>query len=209
MTAIGENRYGVNVRSNAKITTVTGLPGSGKTYLLQHKIIPEARRPVMIFDPNREYLPRPKEGVYVYRIQNYENAAEEFENIVEKIINGEIKVKTLILDESNVILPKLSLLPNTKLLINTLRHYDIDMFVVARRPTDINITISELARDRFVFRTSGVNDIKRLNEIVSGLGYDAASLKNRYFLRVYDDSPVYGEGTVKSRKIVKKASFTG
>ena len=201
MTTI-PTKYGIDTPSQAKITVITGLPGSGKTYLIQRKIIPECRKPVLIVDPNKEYLPRQKDGVHVYRLESYDNAEYEIEEIIRRISEGELHVKTLIVDESNVVFSKLNLLPNTKRLVNTLRHHDIDLFVVARRPTDINITMSELARDRYVFRTAGVNDIKRLNEIVQGLGYDAATLKKWYFLRVFDDSPVYGAGKVgeKSKK---------
>jgi hypothetical protein len=80
--------------------------------------------------------------------------------------------------------------PATKKLVNTLRHEKIDLILVARRPVDINITMSELARERYVFRVSGVNDIKRLNDISAGLGDNAARLEQHDYYHIVDDSDI-------------------
>ena len=78
MTTYGEDRNGQN-----KICVITGLPGSGKSHLLKEKIIPNLRKnakKVVCVDPNCEY--KPSRGFMVYRIQDYDNAEEEFETMI-------------------------------------------------------------------------------------------------------------------------------
>ncbi len=187
MTSYGEDRNGQN-----KICVITGLPGSGKSHLLKEKIIPELRRnsrKIICVDPNCEY--KPARGFMVYRIQDYDNAEEEFETMIRYYMTDKEgrkkKPDCIIVDESNVVFQKLTLPPYTKKLVNTLRHEKIDLVVVARRPVDVNITMSELARERYVFRVSGVNDIKRLNDIMQGLGDDALNLGVHDYFHIVDD----------------------
>ena len=47
--------------------------------------------------------------------------------------------------------------------------------------------MSELARERYVFRVSGVNDIKRLNDIMQGLGDEALNLGVHDYYYIVDD----------------------
>ena len=187
MTKYGEDRNGQN-----KICVITGLPGSGKSHLLKEKIIPELRknsRKIICVDPNCEY--KPARGFMVYRIQDYDNAEEEFETMIRYYMTDpegrKKKPDCIIVDESNVVFNKLTLPPYTKKLVNTLRHEKIDLIVVARRPVDVNITMSELARERYVFRVSGVNDIKRLNDIMQGLGDEALNLGVHDYFHIIDD----------------------
>lgn len=187
MTKYGEDRDGQN-----KICVITGLPGSGKSHLLKEKIIPELRknsRKIICVDPNCEY--KPARGFMVYRIQDYDNAEEEFETMIRYYMTDpegrKKKPDCIIVDESNVVFNKLTLPPYTKKLVNTLRHEKIDLIVVARRPVDVNITMSELARERYVFRVSGVNDIKRLNDIMQGLGDEALNLSVHDYFHIIDD----------------------
>lgn len=187
MTKYGEDRNGQN-----KICVITGLPGSGKSHLLKEKIIPELRKhskKIICVDPNCEY--KPSRGFMVYRIQDYDNAEEEFETMIRYYMTDpegrKKKPDCIIVDESNVVFNKLTLPPYTKKLVNTLRHEKIDLVVVARRPVDVNITMSELARERYVFRVSGVNDIKRLNDIMTGLGDEALNLGVHDYFHIVDD----------------------
>lgn len=187
MTKYGEDRNGQN-----KICVITGLPGSGKSHLLKEKIIPELRKQskkIICVDPNCEY--KPSRGFMVYRIRDYDNAEEEFETMIRYYMTDEEGMKKkpdcIIVDESNVVFQKMSLPPYTKKLVNTLRHEKIDLVVVARRPVDVNITMSELARERYVFRVSGVNDIKRLNDIMAGLGDEALNLGIHDYFHIVDD----------------------
>ena len=183
----GEDRNGTN-----KITVITGLPGSGKSHLLKEKIIPDLRKngkKVICVDPNCEY--KPSRGFMVYRIQDYDNAESEFETMIRYYMTNEEgkkrKPDCIIVDESNVVFQKLTLPPYTNKLVNTLRHVKIDLVVVARRPVDVNLTMSELARERYVFRVSGVNDIKRLNDIMQDLGDEAVALGVHDYIHIVDD----------------------
>ena len=187
MKSYGEDRDGVN-----KICVNTGLPGSGKSHLLKENLIPALRKAgkkIICVDPNCEY--KPSRGFMVYRIADYDNAEAEFETMIRYYMASDDgkkrKPDVIIVDESNVVFQKLTLPPYTKKLVNTLRHEKIDLIVVARRPVDVNITMSELARERYVFRVSGVNDIKRLNDIMQGLGDDALALGVHDYYHIVDD----------------------
>lgn len=194
MKSYGEDRNGTN-----KITVITGLPGSGKSHLLKEVIIPALRKnnkKIICVDPNCEY--KPSRGFMVFRLTDYDNAEAEFEAMMRYYMTDEEgkkkKPHVIIVDESNVVFNKMTLPPLTKKLVNTLRHEQIDLIVVARRPVDVNITMSELARERYVFRVSGVNDIKRLNDIMQGLGDDALALGVHDYYHIVDD---------KDKKLVK------
>ena len=182
----GESRSGTN-----KITVITGLPGSGKSHLIKTKILPnldKKGKSVIVIDPNLEYKPRG--NVSVFRIKDYHNAASEVETMLTYFLESGKKPNVIICDECNVVFDKLTLLPVTKRLVNTLRHEHIDLILSARRPVDVNITMSELARERFVFKATGVNDIKRLNEIISDLGNKANALEGHDYLHIINDTDV-------------------
>lgn len=184
--------FGTDIDSQCKITCITGLPGSGKSHLIKHKILPELarkRKKIIVVDPNLEYTSI-YEDVAIFRLEDYGHAEEEIEVLVEYLLDNRDAADVLIMDESNVVFNKLRLSSAAKKLVNTLRHERTDMYVVARRPVDINITISELARERYIFKTSGVNDITRLNEIMRGLGDEAQKLQGHDYLHVTDDTQI-------------------
>ena len=179
---------GRNVSANNDITVVTGLPRSGKSTLLKNKLIPEylkRGKVVLAVDINHEYTPA--KNFYLFDIEDYANAEMEIEGLIGEIIDGTLKVDCIVFDESNTLFNKTYLQPNARRLVNTLRHLKIDIIAVARRPVDINITISELATKRYVFHASGVNDIKRLNELKAGLGDRAYALGEHDYIFVDND----------------------
>lgn len=168
----------VNVKAKSDITIITGLPGSGKsTYIDKHYLQKPSGRAILIVDPAREY--KESDNYTIFRIKNYEQkaAGEEFEKLAAYLLKHPDAVDLLIIDESNVILPKKQLYSATAKMLNTLRHLRISIVAVARRPTDINITASELASKRIIFKSTGKNDIQYLNNIEEGLGDRAAALR--------------------------------
>lgn len=182
--------FGTSVSADNRIICITGLPRSGKSHLLKNKIIPEylnRGKTVCIVDVNREYMANGNPKVFVYRIRDYDNAEPELETLITYLLKHRGSIDALIIDESNVILNKQRLTPNMKRLVNTLRHEKIDLVVVARRPVDINITISELANERYIFATHGYNDISRLNNIYTGLGDAAQQLTGHSYIYVAND----------------------
>lgn len=187
-------RVGKDISADNGITCITGLPRSGKSTLLKRKIIPaliKQGKKIIVVDVNKEYTGN--NNLAVFRIQDYNKAADEVEILIKSILTHPDVCDVLIVDESNVVFNKSVLLPAARQFINTLRHVKVDLYVVARRPVDINITISELARDRYIFRVSGVNDIKRLNDIFIGLGDRAFNLgKHDYiFLKNEQEEKLY------------------
>lgn len=184
--------FGVDVAGTNKVTVVTGLPGTGKSRLIKSVILPKlakSKKAVVVVDPQIEYSGGG--NVYVYRLSSYADAQDEVETLIEFILKNKGLIGTIIIDESNVVFSKMSLSPAAKKLVNTLRHEEVDLIAIARRPTDINITISELARERYIFKSMGVNDIKRLNEIIDGLGDKAKALPPHDYLHVVNDTDVY------------------
>ena len=184
--------YGTDVSGTNKVTVITGLPGTGKSHLIKSVILPKlakSKKAVVIVDPQMEYTG--KGNVFVYRLSSYANAVEEVDALIAFILANKGAIGTLIIDESNVVFNKMTLSPAAKKLVNTLRHEGVDLIAIARRPTDINITISELARERYIFKTMGVNDVKRLNEIIDGLGDKAKRLSAHDYLHVINDTDVY------------------
>lgn len=182
---------GRNVSGNNTITVITGLPRSGKSTLLKEKIIPDLLKKgkkVLVIDVNKEY--RPTKNLYVFEITDYNNAEAEAEALLGTLLANKGLIDVLIVDESNVIFNKVRLEPNAKRLFNTLRHVKIDAYVVARRPVDINLFLSENAQKRYVFHASGVNDVRRLNEIMQGLGDRAFELGEHDYLIVENDRSV-------------------
>lgn len=179
---------GKDVSADNFITVITGLARSGKSTLIKRKIIPEylrRKKRVLVVDVNREYSAA--DNLFVFRFTDYAKAADELEALAGYLIKHKSGIDVLILDESNVMLNKFTLQPNMRRLVNTLRHVKIDLIAVARRPVDINITISELAQRRYIFHTSGFNDIQRLNSYIRGLGDRVEALGEHDYLIVEND----------------------
>ncbi|MFA5744446.1 MAG: hypothetical protein WC936_06550, partial [Candidatus Nanoarchaeia archaeon] len=160
--------------------------------LIKSVILPKlakSKKGTIVIDPQMEYSGGG--NIFVYRLTSYADAEEETEGLIRFILANKGAIGTLIIDESNVVFNKMVLSPAAKKLVNTLRHEGVDLIAIARRPTDINITISELARERYIFKSMGVNDIKRLNEIIDGLGDKAKALSAHDYLHVINDTDVY------------------
>lgn len=173
----------VNVSAKSSVTVITGLPGTGKsTYVDKHYLQNPHKKRILIVDPQQEYKPSNK--YTIFRIKNYdiEHASDEFNMLANAILRHPNTVDILIIDESNVVLPKKRLYSHTVKLMNTLRHVGLEVVLVARRPTDINITASEFATKRIIFKSSGKNDIAYLNDIEAGLGDKAAKLQGHEYI---------------------------
>lgn len=179
---------GKDISADNSITVITGLPRSGKSTLIKRKIIPEylkRKKRVLVVDINREYSAA--ENLFVFRFTDYAKGEEEIEELAGFLIKNKSAADVLILDESNTYLNKFTLQPNMRRLVNTLRHLKIDLIAVARRPVDVNVTISELAQKRYIFHASGYNDIQRLNSYIKNLGDKAEALGEHDYLIVEND----------------------
>lgn len=184
---------GKDVSAGNFITVITGLPRSGKSTLLKKKIIPsylEKNKRVLVVDVNKEYTPT--KNLFVFRFKDYSAAETELNQLAAWLIqnNKDKKFDVIILDESNVMLNKYTLQRDMLRLVNTLRHVKIDLVAVARRPVEVNVTISEYAQKRYIFHTSGYNDIQRLNSYMKGLGDMAEKLGEHDYLVIDNDRKI-------------------
>jgi DNA helicase HerA-like ATPase len=81
------------------------------------------------------------------------------------------------------------------------RHYGIAGGYVARRPSQLNQDLTELADYLFIFRLTGKNDLKYLSDLVSGLDDAVRSLRDHEFVKVNPDKSYVICEPVKPPKI--------
>ena len=95
----------------------------------------------------------------------------------------------MVIDEANRHCPpKPSPLPAAVADLNDqCRHYLMTAGFIARRPSQLNQDLTELADYIFIFRLTGINDIKYLNNTVSGLGEAVQGLEKHGFIQVNPD----------------------
>ncbi len=135
----------------------------------------------------------PEDAIFdVYQPKNRYSVAE-LEQFVKAIIPQNInelpKYRMVIIDETNRFCPpKPSALPASIADLNDqCRHYLMSVGYIARRPSQLNQDLTELADYIFIFRLTGKNDLQYLNNTVSGLG-DAVQQLNEYeFITVNPD----------------------
>jgi hypothetical protein len=74
--------------------------------------------------------------------------------------------------------------PSLKMLITMGRHkpWKLHSLFIALRPAILNSTIQNLALSMTVFRVTGKNDVKALNNIQEGMGDAARELENYHFI---------------------------
>ena len=187
---------------------IVGLQGSGKTeyakMLINQELEREKKR-VLIFDIMDEY----KNGkrIDVYRINNKANPVFEAELCLKGLINlpkqrtGKIAYSMLVIDETAQYYPNRSILPPEFALINhTMRHIPIKLVCITRRISQIHTDLSELASQLVIFKQTGINDIKRLNDISAGLGDAASKLGEHKYILVDVDRSYKEHEPIKLKK---------
>jgi GTPase SAR1 family protein len=165
-------------------TTIVGLAGSGKTTYLKSKI----RKESLIFDPLREF----KKG-HIFRPTNRVDPNPEYEKILyQEIIKpyekeGKQPYLDLVIDEGNRPYPNKIPLPQMMAYINDFnRHLKLNVFIVARRLSQLNTDLVELSHKLIIYRQTGINDIKRANDIIDGAGEEIKKLKKYHYLEIYE-----------------------
>lgn len=174
-----------------KITFISGLNASGKTYFTINAILPNYR--CLVHDPLKQYPkdkcdvyypPKPLKWPYITK----DNDDVFLEKYVRSVANN---YDLIIYEEASRTFPNgKSLFPTMRDFLDTYRHWNpsgLGVIFICRRPAQIFTDIPELAHHLICFGNKGLNDISRLNAESSGLGDLVATLSNYEFVIVDQD----------------------
>jgi len=166
-----------------------GLRGTGKSTLAD-LILESYNDKALYYDTVWE---APKDADFdIYRPKN-RYSVFEFETVIRAIVPQNInqlpKYRLFIVDEANRFCPsKPAHLPDAVADLNDqCRHYLMTVGYIARRPSQLNQDLTELADYLFIFKLTGKNDITYLNNLVTNLGETVLSLGEYEFVIVYPD----------------------
>jgi len=124
-----------------------------------------------------------------YTPKNRQSIAEL--EMVIGLIKKNKRYRMFIIDEANRFCkPKPTTLPQAVADLNDwCRHpqYNLSVGYIARRPVQLNTDLTEIADYLFIFQLGGVNDIKYLNSMRSGLGDMVQNLPKYHFVVVRPD----------------------
>ena len=172
-----------------KTGVIVGLKGTGKS-TFANKILNEFGSNAIYYDTVWE---APENALFdIYRPRNRYSVAElsaVITSVVPANVNLLPKYRLLVIDECNRFCrPKPANLPDAVADLNDqCRHYLMSALFIARRPSQLNQDLTELADYLFIFRLTGKNDIMFLENTVSGLGDAVLSLQKYEFICVNPD----------------------
>jgi len=181
-----------------KITFISGLNASGKTFFAQHGIIPNYR--CFVHDPLRQYSKCDCFN-YVPKQNTYPGITRDNEDIVKAFMDGksftyekdkEISSRDfdiVIYEEASRTFPNMKpFFSKMRSFLDTYRHYNhLGLVFICRRASQIQTDIPSLAHHLFCFGNKGVADISRLNQEAKGLGDMVATLSNYEYVFVDQD----------------------
>jgi len=180
-----------------KITFISGLNGSGKTYFAQNMIIKNYK--CLVHDPLRQYSKCDCHN-YIPPINIYPGIARDNEEFVKIIMDGknfsfgdqEINTRDfdlVIYEEASRTFPNMKpFFPKMRSFIDTYRHYNnMGLVFICRRASQIQTDIPSLAHHLICFGNKGVADISRLNQESQNLGDEVAKLSNFEYIFVDQD----------------------
>lgn len=173
--------------------TIVGLQGSGKTELAK-KMIKEKtskNKNVLVVDILNEYNKRELGKIDIYIPDNSVYPVAEIDQLIQNYIlnpyfeTGKQPYNLIVFDEASRYFQNKVPLPQSMGYINDMaRHLKIDVITIARRFTQLNTDLVELSHNLYVFNQSGINDIKRLNELSMGLGDTVLNLPRYHYIEV-------------------------
>lgn len=175
---------------------ILGLQGSGKSVLARHFVNGYSRRGVkpLVIDYMNEY-----DGVghTAFRINDRVIPQLEVEYALHTLII-EPKAKglplskrygLLVCDEAPRYFPTKKPLPPAMAEINDVgRHYGLATICVGRRAVQMHTDITELAHRIYLFRQTGINDLKRCDEWKENLSDIVRDLKPYHFIELNMES---------------------
>ncbi len=172
-----------------KTAAILGVKGSGKS-TIANMLLNEYGSQALYYDT---LLEAPPESVFdIYQPQNRYSVTEletVIANIIPESINQMPKYRMIVIDEANRFCPPkpAQLPPKIADLNDICRHYLMTAVFIARRPSQLNQDLTDLSDYIFIFRLTGKNDIKWLNDTSNGLGDTVLNLKKFEFVLVNPD----------------------
>jgi len=151
----------ISLKSDDRIA-VTGLPGTGKTYLMRY-FCSLCEPQLLIIDPLSQYEMFPDECRYIPRRET----PNELEEICKQLMGR--SNCTLVIEEAEQYLSQQrTMLPYTSMLIRMGRNWGIGVYATTRRIQDINKRFFDLAQHCFFFRCG----LKSRDYIADMIGYE-------------------------------------
>lgn len=161
-----------NLELAEQIVVVLGPPDSGKTNFVKTVFGKEPYRRHWIYDPLREY---DSSEYNVVRPSNrrYDGGNEELNQTIDDAIFAQpeaLRPRYLVIDEANRTVPN-NKEPGEAMqdMIDFNTHFapGIGLWVVARRPAQLNTDLMELYDEMFIFGLRGRNDKRAYRDMVS------------------------------------------
>lgn len=174
---------------SGKTFCILGLRGTGKSTLANY-ILNNAGADALYYDTLYE---APESSIFdIYRPKDRYSVAE-LESVIRAVVPANInqlpRYRMVLIDEANRFCPSkpAPLPPAVADLNDQCRHYLMSAGFIARRPTQLNQDLMELADYCFIFRLTGKNDLLHLENTVSGLGDAVRTLGRFEFVQLAPD----------------------
>jgi len=168
---------------------ILGLQGTGKSVLVKYFL--KNTKACIVYDVQKEHYGFNRYIVSLKQVRKYEPddpAIRELNRFIDRVVVGSGQIRLFIFEEANRYCPSKRPLPNSVLTLNDdQRHLKVGFGVIARRPTQLNTDLVELAHYLFIYRLPGKNDIEYLESIAEGLGETVRNLKDFHFVVVLPD----------------------
>ena len=170
---------------SGKQVAIFGKKNMGKSYFTNY-LMSKMSGNYACFDPMHEHPDYSDDDLVVRPTERRgEEAMQQLSEFVEFAVENRHNFDYIIVDEINRFHGKRGTLGGAiGDLVDFTAHYNMGFIFCARRPVQVHADLQELSDYQFIFRLSGVNDIRRLDGIASGLGERAASLSEREYICV-------------------------
>lgn len=189
-----------------KLTTIFGLNDSGKSYLMKW-LLDETQRDYVVFDPLSEYPDNPNSTVITTQNRRGDKAKEDLGDTIDLVIKpNQDTIDYFVVDEVNrYVQGRGDLDGPVGELVDLRKHYDIGVFMIARRPTQVHPDIRGLSDQIFIFHLPGKTDVNRLNDMAAGLGNRVNQLNMHEFL-IYRSGKTSGPFKIVKGEIMELAA---
>lgn len=181
------------MKLKGKATAVYGLKGTGKSNFIQYLLTrPAYRDGHLVYDVCREHA---KLKRYVPDNRRGDEGRAELDTVVGRMVVNqprEMRPEILTIEEMSRFCSARQRPPAAVYeVVDLARHLGVGLVTIARRPAQVHSDLTELADNIIIFRLTGKNDYRRLNEAVDGLGDIVRNLGEYEFARVTPDRRVF------------------